>query len=98
MNTNKGKIIIRPGVNVWLHEFKTAEALAAASYTVEFVRKSENFRARSADTIINGETREMKAPTADKLKAVERNLKRGRLRSSNIVFDSRRMKKSLITQ
>lgn len=36
----KGKIIIRPGVNVWPRELRTAEALAAVGHTVEFVRKS----------------------------------------------------------
>ena len=33
------------------------------------------------------------SPTAGNLKAVERNLKRGRWQSENIIFDSRRMKK-----
>ncbi|WP_165251982.1 hypothetical protein [Adlercreutzia sp. ZJ304] len=34
----------------------------------------------------------MKAPTASKLKSIERNLRRGLDQSSNIVFDSHRMK------
>jgi len=35
----------------------------------------------------------MKAPTADNLKAVERNVIRGRWQSENIIFDCHRMKK-----
>ena len=92
MSKKQGQIIIKPGINVWPHEFKTAEALAAAGYTVEFVKRSEEQRRTSADVLIDGVLWEMKAPTADNLKAVERNLKRGRWQSRNIVFDSRRMK------
>lgn len=75
------------------HELKTAEALAEAGHVVEFVRRSEEKRAKSADALIDGVLWEMKAPTADNLKAIERNLKRGRWQSGSIVFDCRRMKK-----
>ena len=60
---------------------------------MEFVRRSEEKRAKSADALIDGVLWEMKAPTADNLKAIERNLKRGRWQSGSIVFDCRRMKK-----
>lgn len=93
MVREKGKIIIAPGINVWPHELKTAEALAEAGHVVEFVRRSEEKRAKSADALIDGVLWEMKAPTADNLKAIERNLKRGRWQSGSIVFDCRRMKK-----
>ena len=88
-----GRIIIEPGLNVWPHELKTAEALAVAGYTVEFIRKSDSPHVRTADVMMDGELWEFKAPTADRLKAIERNLKRARWQSCNIVFDSRRMKK-----
>ena len=60
---------------------------------MEFIRRSEEQRVTSADVVIDGLVWEMKAPTADNLKTIERNLKRGRWQSENIVFDSRRMKK-----
>ena len=60
---------------------------------LKFIRRSEEQRVTSADAVIDGLVWEMKAPTADNLKAVERNLKRGRWQSENIVFDCRRMKK-----
>ena len=93
MGNRDGKIIIGPGLNVWPHELKTAEALARAGHAVEFVRKSEVDHQKTPDVLINGVQWELKSPTADNLKAVERNLKRARWQSENIVFDCRRMKK-----
>lgn len=89
----KGKIIIEPGLNIWAHELCTAKALASAGYTVEFIRRSEAQHIKTPDVIINGMQWEIKSPTAGNLKTVERNLKRGRWQSGNIVFDCRRMKK-----
>ena len=93
MVKRQGKIIIAPGLNIWPHELKTAEALAGAGYVVEFVKKSEIDFEKTADTLIDGIRWEFKSPTSDSLKAIERNLKRGRWQSENIVFDCRRMKK-----
>lgn len=93
MTGKRGQIIIQPGANVWPHELKTAEALAADGHTIEFIRKSEQQRVTSADAIMDGLVWEMKAPTASNLKAVERSLKRGRWQSENIIFDCRRMKR-----
>lgn len=72
MSKQQGKIIIAPDLNVWPHELKTAEALARAGYTVEFIRRSEEQRAKSADVLINGILWEMKAPTSSNMKAVEK--------------------------
>ncbi len=65
------QIIIQSGANVWPHEMKTAEALAAAGRTVEFIRRSEEQRTTSADAIIDGIVWEMKAPKASNLKAID---------------------------
>lgn len=88
----QGHIIIQPGANIWPHELKTAEALAAAGYTVEFVRRSEEQRVTSADVIIDGVLWEMKAPTSSSLKAVEKNLRKALSQSNCVILDSRRMK------
>lgn len=87
-----GNIIIPADVNVWPHEYKTALALARTGCTVEFVRKSDKAYETTADVLIEGCLWEMKSPTASSIKAVERNLKRARWQSGNIIFDSRRMK------
>lgn len=91
MNIKQGKIVIEPSTNIWPHELKTATALAKAGYTVTFVRKSEIDYEKTADVLIDEVRWEFKSPTADNLKAIERNLKRARWQSHNIVFDSRRM-------
>lgn len=44
MKSPKGKIIIAPDLNVWPHEYETAKALAMAGMTVEFIRRSEEYR------------------------------------------------------
>jgi hypothetical protein len=88
-----GKIIIPSDVNVWPHEIKTAQALAAAGYTVEFVRRSNKDRERSADVYMASRKWEFKSPTGSSMNVVERNLKKARWQSGSIVFDSRRMKK-----
>lgn len=92
MATREGKIIIQSGANVWPHELKTAEALAAAGYSVEFIRRSEEQRVTSADVIIGGVIWEMKAPKASNMKAVEKNLRKAMDQSDCAIFDSRRMK------
>ncbi len=92
MGKRIGDIIIPGDVNVWPHEQRTAQALARAGYTVQFVKKSEDPYATSADALIDGVLWEMKSPTSGKLRMVERNLRRAAHQSSNIVFDSRRMK------
>ena len=91
MSHRIGNIIIPGDANVWPHERKTAQALARAGYDVEFVKKSEEAYATTADVLIDGTLWEMKSPTASNIKAIERNLKRARWQSG-IVFDSRRMK------
>ena len=93
MAKNKGKIIIAPGINVWPHELRTAEALASAGYTVEFVRRSEVERQTSADVIMEGIIGEMKAPTSERTDMIQKNLRRALHQSLNVVFDARRMKK-----
>lgn len=92
MSKQQGKIIIAPDLNVWPHELKTAEALARAGYTVEFIRRSEEQRAKSADVLINGIIWEMKAPTSSNMKAVEKNLRRATKQATYVIFDCRRMK------
>lgn len=93
MKNSQGKIVIAPGINLWEQEYETAQALAMAGLTVEFIRRSEENRRTSADAMINGLVWEMKAPKADNARAIDRNLRRALHQSPNIIFDSHRMKK-----
>lgn len=88
----KGSVIIPAHVSPWSHEIETAKVLAENGYVVEFVENKNQHRVKSADVIIDGVLYEFKAPVASKLSAVERNLKKAYHQSTNIVFDSRRMK------
>lgn len=88
----QGAIIIPPNTNVWEHELKTAQALADTGHVVKFIPKDNGMGRKSADIYIDEVKFEMKAPKSSHLSAVERNLKRAYHQSTNIVFDSRRMK------
>ena len=87
-----GKIIIPDGVDVWPHELESAKVLIRYGHIVEFLKAIDQKGKQTADCLIDGIIWEMKAPKASNLKAVERNLKRGKWQSCRIVFDSRRMK------
>ncbi len=87
-----GKIIIPDGVDVWPHELESAKILIRYGHIVEFLKAIDQKGKQTADCLIDDITWEIKAPKASNLKAVERNLKRGRWQSCRIIFDSRRMK------
>jgi contact-dependent growth inhibition (CDI) system CdiA-like toxin len=88
-----GSIVIPAGLDVWKHELKTAQVFARHGCTVEFLVTNQVQRVKTADVLIDGVTYEIKSPRADKLSAVERNLKRATKQSGNIIVDSRRMRK-----
>lgn len=87
-----GKIIIAADLNVWPHEYETAKALARAGLTVEFIRRSEEYRTTSADVIIGGECWEIKAPRSNKASAVDKNIRKALHQSKFVIFDSLRMR------
>ncbi len=88
----KGKILIPSDADgVWSHEIATAQALAKAGYTVEFLPTSNGNDAKSPDILMDGVKWEIKALRTDKMSAVERNLKRATKQSSNIIIDSQRL-------
>lgn len=89
----KGSIVIPAGIEVWEHELRTAQVLARYGHNVCFVAKDKNRGVKSADILVDDVLYEMKSPKADKLSAIERNLKKASKQSENIVIDSRRMKK-----
>jgi hypothetical protein len=92
-NKRSGKIIIPHGVKIWHHELQTANALAGAGYTVEFIVTNGVRYAKSPDVMIERQKWEIKSPKTDKLSAIERNLKRATKQSENIIIDSHRMSK-----
>lgn len=87
-----GIIIIEPGVDVWPHEKRTAEALAASGMSVKFLRRKQGDHVRTPDVVIDGETWEMKPPQSSDMDKIRKNLRKALGQSRNIIFDSQRIK------
>lgn len=79
----EGTIIIPAGLDVWEHELRTAQVFARNGYVVQFLIVNPTYRTKTADVLIDGEAYEIKAPKADKLSAMERNLIRNFLFKSS---------------
>jgi len=87
----KGSYFVPAGRILWLHERKTAEALAAAGYEVEFI--DETGVNEVPDVIIQGKQFEIKSPNTNKMNQIQNNLKRANRKTSYIIIDSCRIKK-----
>ena len=92
MAKKQGTIIAPIELNVLPHEMATARALAAAGYDVEFIHRTWGKRVASADMVMDGVIWEIKSPSSDKLKVVEKHIRAALHQSRDVVFDSRRMK------
>ncbi len=92
MAKRTGNITIVGNANVWPHEMDTARALALDGRDVEFIDRGGRGDGR-ADVRMDGLIWEMKSPNSDNIKAIERNVKRARIQSENVIIDSRRMKR-----
>jgi hypothetical protein len=89
----KGSIIIPEGISVWPHELTTATALASAGHRVEFLPiHGHGTQGKSPDILMDNKKWEIKSPKASSPSSIERNIKRAYQQSTNIVFDSQRMK------
>lgn len=92
MKTKRGEITLEPDARPRLHEIRTAQALAAAGYSVRFIGESKVDGIRSADVVINEVAWEMKAPNSDNARAIQRNIRKALNQSNCVIFDARRMK------
>lgn len=90
--TRIGTITAPSGLNIQIHEFKTARALAACGMNIEFIVPIDESHIKSPDILIDGVAWEMKAPKGSTVKTVERNVRKAVSQSPNVVFDSLRMK------
>ncbi len=87
-----GEIVIRPGVDVWEHERKTAQALADAGFVVMFVKKSNEESVRTPDVMMGGALWEMKSPVSSRLPKIQKTLRQAIHQSPNVIYDSQRIK------
>lgn len=92
MAKRQGNITAPSDLNIQEHEMSTARALADAGYDVVFSHRTWGKRVTSADVVINGVLWEMKSPQAGNHKAIERNLRKASHQSTNIIFDSQRIR------
>ena len=88
----QGNIIAPSHLNIQPHELATARAIADYGYDVEFVPRVKGNRAKSADFVADGVLWEVKAPTSDNLRVIQKRLREATHQSRDIIFDSRRMK------
>lgn len=87
-----GKTIIPYGVFPELHELETAAVFLAQGYDVEFIVPSRTKGSKTPDVKIDGILWEIKSPTGNGKKTVEKQLQRAGKQSKNIILDGRRSK------
>jgi hypothetical protein len=85
-----GKIITPPHVYLERHELETASVFADLGKDVEFLKPSRTRGAKTPDIIMDGLLWEMKSPTGNGKKTVEKQLQRAGKQSKHIIFDARR--------
>lgn len=87
----QGTIIAPSNLNIQEHEMDTARSIADYGMNVEFVPRTKGNRAKSADFVADGVLWEVKAPTSDNLRVVQKRLREALHQSRDVIFDSRRM-------
>lgn len=98
MENTVGEVIIKPGIDIWDHERRTAQALADAGFVVSFIKRSDELHVRTPDVLIDGVAWEMKSPKSDRLTKVQKTLRQAMTQSENIIYDSQRIKSLNDTQ
>lgn len=92
--TKRQETIIAPAhLNIQPHEMATARSIASYGMDVEFREQIRDKGVKTPDFLADGVLWEVKAPTSDKLKVVEKRLRQAVHQSRDIIFDSRRMKR-----
>ncbi|MEC4185252.1 hypothetical protein VJ918_10565 [Adlercreutzia sp. R21] len=92
MSHHQGNIVAPSHLNILQHEMDAARAIADYGMDVEFMAQIKGNRAKSADFVAGGVLWEVKSPTSNKLKVVEKHLRGAAHQSHDIIFDCRRMK------
>lgn len=92
MTTKQGMIIAPSHLNIQDHEMNTARAVADYGFNVEFVARTKGNRAKSADFVADGVLWEVKSPTSNNLRVIQKRLREALHQSRDVIFDSRRMK------
>lgn len=86
---NTGKLIIPYGRHPEPSEIKVAEVFMARGHDVEFLTEPQTEGLKSADVIINGIIWEIKSPTGNNRRTIQRAIAKASKQSTNVIFDSR---------
>ncbi len=93
MEKRQGTITAPVHLNIQPHEIAATRSIAAYGMDVEFRERIRGKSVKTPDFLAGGVLWEVKAPTSDKLKVVEKRLRQAIHQSRDIIFDSRRMKR-----
>ena len=89
MKKRLGKITVAVGRRPDEREFAAAEVFAKLGFDVEFLLENRTKGAKSADIQMNGVIWEIKSPTGNGKRTVEKQFHRASGQSQNIIIDSR---------
>ncbi|WP_172135384.1 hypothetical protein [Adlercreutzia sp. ZJ473] len=92
MEKRQGTITAPADLNIEEHEMNAARAIASSGIDVEFKPQSKGKRVKNADFIADGVLWEVKSPTSDNIRVVQKRIREAAHQSRDIIFDSRRMK------
>ncbi|MEV7962403.1 phage minor head protein [Oerskovia paurometabola] len=79
-----------PGFKLEVHEFATAQRLAAAGHNVEFLVPSRERGVKNPDILIDGVVWEMKSPLGAGANTVDHQMKRAAKQADRLVLDTAR--------
>ena len=89
-----GKMIKPYGVRLEEHEEKTIDFFLKIGIDVEVLKPSNTKGQNSPDIEFDGLIWEMKSPTSNNRRTIEKRIREASKQSKNIVFDLRRIKKN----
>ena len=87
----KGKLK-RNNVRLESHEERTVDFLRKQGYDIELIPPSNSPKSKTPDLMMQGLAWEMKSPTSNNLKTIERMFLRGLKQSQNLIIDIRGIK------
>ena len=93
MAKRQGNITAPSHLNIQPHEMATARSIADYGMNVEFRERIRGDGVKTPDFLAGGVFWEVKSPTSDKLKVIEKRLREAVHQSRDIIFDSRRMRR-----
>lgn len=93
MPKRQGTITAPSHLNIQPHEMATARSIADYGFDVEFKERIRGSGIKTPDFVAGGVLWEVKSPTSDNLRVVQKRIREAVHQSRDIIFDSRRMRR-----